>query len=100
MPFMRDFECADCGNEFEDLVSSSEVQTTICPACGGPSKRLLSAVTLGFMNDPQRKKEALIKRSREHSVKEMKRNPAKLADIHGGTPRAQNPWNIRKKSSE
>ena len=100
MPMLYDFECADCENQFEQLVSSSDVSDSICPACGGPSKRRLSAVNLGFMNDQGRQKEALMKRSKEHTLKQMKRNPQRLADLTGGTPRAQTPWNLRSRKKD
>lgn len=37
-----DFECNDCGHEFDDLVKP-DIYTTPCPKCGKESRRLASA---------------------------------------------------------
>jgi putative FmdB family regulatory protein len=102
MPMMYDFRCDDCENDFEDLVSSSEVSDTICPACGSQAQRRISAVNLGFTNDPNVQREALKKRSENHTKNMMKKNPEKLAKAFGGTaePKAQSPWNVRSKAKK
>jgi putative FmdB family regulatory protein len=38
-----EYECEDCGKEFEYFQSMSEAPKTVCVACGGKLKRLVSA---------------------------------------------------------
>jgi hypothetical protein len=47
------------------------------------------------MNDPAAKRQALMRRSHEHTMREARSNPEKLADSLGGTPKAQAKWNVR-----
>lgn len=92
---MYDFRCGKCGNLFEDLVSS-DTKVVECWMCGDPAERLPCAPNLGFLeSDPQRKKEALAKRSYDHSMKEAKKNAEQIASKMGGVAKPQSPWNIR-----
>jgi len=97
MPMMYDFRCPSCENDFEDLVKSSDISDTVCPACGETATRRISAVPLGFTNDPTVRSEALKKRSENHTRDMMRKDPEKLAKALGGTaaPKAQSPWNAR-----
>jgi putative FmdB family regulatory protein len=90
---MRDFDCEVCGT-FESLVNNDQVDE-VCPTCGKSCKRILSAPYIGSMNDPVKRAETLKKRSKEHSLKEAKANPEKIASQLGGKPKVQNLWNVR-----
>lgn len=90
---MYDFDCENCGM-FESLVNKDQT-TELCPKCGSVSNRILSAPYIGSMNDPVKRAETLKKRSKDHSLKEAKDNPEKLASQIGGRPKVQNAWNVR-----
>ena len=91
---LYDFECLSCEAVFEDIVPST--QKAVFCKCGGVAKRLISA-QIGLLNDPNKRAEALKKRSEKHTVNEMKKNPERLAKLTGPgvQPKAQTPWNIR-----
>lgn len=93
---LYDFHCPDCGAVFEEIVPSTQ-STTPCE-CDGTADRQLSA-RIGLLNDPNKRAEALKKRSEKHSVNEMRKNPERLAKLtgRGVQPKAQTPWNIRNK---
>jgi len=40
-----DFLCknTDCGHQFEELVHYDDIASTVCPECGGPTRRLIGA---------------------------------------------------------
>lgn len=38
-----DYECQDCGNNFEAFQKMSDAHLTECPECGGKVKRLIGA---------------------------------------------------------
>ena len=89
---LYDFECLTCETVFEKIVPSTQ-KAAFC-ACGGVGRRLISA-RIGLLNDPNKRAESLKKRSKEHSVKQMRENPERLAKLTGAKPRSQNPWNVR-----
>lgn len=37
-----EYRCSECGNEFEEFQAISDPPITICPACGGKTRRLIS----------------------------------------------------------
>lgn len=94
---LYDFLCSSCGNVFEALVLSHFQDSETCSKCGGKASRLMPAPKVGTMHDPLVKAEALKKRSFEHSVKEARKDPEKLASKLKAKPKVQNPWNLRKK---
>lgn len=91
---LYDFCCLTCEAVFEDIVPYT--QKSVFCSCGGVATRILSA-KIGLLNDPNKRAESLKKRSHEHSVKQMRENPERLARLTGGQPRSQTPWNIRKR---
>lgn len=90
----HDFVCPECGFKFDDLVPRGNT-TTLCQECGETAAVTVSAPSLGFMNDPNRRAAALKKRSEEHSVKQARANPEALAAKLKAKPRVQNAWNVR-----
>jgi putative FmdB family regulatory protein len=91
---LRDFRCV-CGLDFEDLVESSDVLSATCPSCGQAAERIISAPHIGVTNDPAKRAEILRKRSHEHTIKELKKEPER----HGFEAADRKPWNIRKPAS-
>jgi putative FmdB family regulatory protein len=96
---LLDFNCPDCHLIFEELVDRDK-RVAKCPKCGAESKQRVTAKT-GHLNNPGSPEvaEALRKRSYDHSVREARRNPEKIASKLGGVPRSQQPWNLRNKKS-
>ena len=92
---LRDFSCPTCDVIFEALVASSSVTVTPCPTCSADSERVMSAPRIGIFNDVSKKSEALKKRSQEHTIRELKKEPEK----HGFKAADKRPWNIRRKPS-
>jgi putative FmdB family regulatory protein len=96
---LYDFHCTACDHRFESLVSKGTDQE-LCPLCGVEASRIVSAPHITVIGkDPARKAEALAKRSHEHTVREAQKNPEKIAKAYGGTPRAQQRWNLRSQKS-
>lgn len=91
-----DFYCPICEEKFDAIVDKNTVKE-VCPDCGEDSEKVFSAPRVGKYNDPTVRREALIKRSHEHSVKEARKNAEQLAKKMGGKPKSQSPWNIRNK---
>ena len=91
-----DYECNTCG-AFEELVNGDDSEVLckndpshgLCPRVA--SSPLLSFVGLG--DDAARRKESLLKRSREHSMKEMQHNAEKF----GMKSKGPGAWNARKR---
>jgi len=68
-----DYECPECEEIFEDLGKSSELITE-CKFCDcKEAKRLVPGPRVGVMNDPEVKKDALRKRSEEHTKREQRK---------------------------
>lgn len=78
---LYDFECPSCSNSFEELVDSGS-STCPCPVCGTEAIRTLSIPKLGLfsMADQSRRSEILRKRSEEHTLKELRKEPEKFGD--------------------
>lgn len=69
---LRDFQCPLCNHSFEDLVNSSN--ETHCPNCGNMDVELqMSAPNLNTMNmlPPSEFKKKMLKRSEEHTKREV-----------------------------
>lgn len=67
---VKDFECQDCGHEWEELYKDGE--EIVCPECGSSKvEPLVCAPGLGTftMADADGKKNILRKRSEEHTKK-------------------------------
>jgi putative FmdB family regulatory protein len=45
---LYEFRCESCGHEVETIMAFSDPLPTICEACGGPLKKLLSAPAIQF----------------------------------------------------
>lgn len=77
-----DYECNHCGNAFYELVSSPD-EVVPCPECGGTTKRVLSVPHLATfsMADNATKGEILKKRSAEHSMRELRKEPEKFGSL-------------------
>ena len=45
---LYEFRCESCGHQTETIVAFSDPLPTICEACGGPLKKLLSAPAVQF----------------------------------------------------
>jgi putative FmdB family regulatory protein len=45
---LYEYECQKCGQRTEVLQSFNEAPRTVCPACGGDLKKLLSAPAVQF----------------------------------------------------
>lgn len=88
---LKEFECVDCG-VFEDLVNSSD-KHAVCPNCGLVSDFVMSSPKIGTMHNPDVKKDALLKRSKTHSMKEVSKEYEKF----GFKKDVQRKWNVRNK---
>ena len=68
---LYDYICKACGNEFEELVTGID-EWVDCKECGLGPCEILPTANLGWSNDPLTKKEMLMRRSKEHTIKEQK----------------------------
>lgn len=95
---LLDFYCLDCDFVFEELVKRDEKHKVICTSCGGKTRQKISAKNI-FLNDPSsfRFRETLMRRSRDHSIREAKKNVDEFAKKWDATPKSQARWNIRKR---
>lgn len=78
---IRDFECGNCGAEWDDLVDKND-QTSECPECGTVAEKpVLSAPALATfsMMSPAQRAAHLKQRSEKHTNKEI----AKEAEAFG-----------------
>lgn len=73
----RDYYCKGCGHEWDDLVQRSEENDQKCPECQGPASIGISCPNVASFSllskDDQAK--SLRKRSRDHTRKELKKDP-------------------------
>lgn len=78
-----DFECKDCGHEFEEFYyrqHQDDWADVECPACGGKDlTRLISAPNIAKFSiaSPEQKASILKKRSEAHTAKEVAKTPEK-----------------------
>lgn len=80
---MRDFEC-ECGESWEDLLDNREPQESNCPACERITQCVpISATPLKSfsMLDKDAQRQQMLKRSADHTLKEIKSTPEKHGDI-------------------
>lgn len=73
----RDFECLKCAHQFIDMVTREEQDKQVCPECGNPARWIISApklATYSMMSQDDKAKH-LRKRSRDHTRKELKKDP-------------------------
>jgi len=80
---MRDFECT-CSEQWEDLVDNREAQESPCPSCGNITTYVPISATpiMAYsMMDADTKRRTMLKRSADHTLKEIKREPEKHGDI-------------------
>ncbi len=45
---LYEYECSDCGHEFEVMQKASDPRKTKCPKCGGRLRKVISAPALQF----------------------------------------------------
>lgn len=79
---LHDFECCKCTVVWEDLVDSHADHTSECPKCGELCPKIFSAANIaGFsLMDADSKRQALMKRSYNHTAKEVSKNPEKWGE--------------------
>lgn len=74
---LRGFEC-ECSHVWEELIWNNEPE--YCPKCGKENKPVLSApkpATYSMMSQED-KARCLRKRSREHTIKQLKQDPTQI----------------------
>jgi hypothetical protein len=78
----RDFLClnAECQHEFEDLVKPEEENNQICPICGHAARWTISTPHIASYSlmDKDAQAKHLRKRSRDHTMKWLKKDPSHL----------------------
>ena len=84
---LHDFKCDDCDREWEDL---SDDETSPCSECGVITSML--TICTGNMGgysilDEDGKRQMMLKRSAEHTHKELKKNPEQFGEL--GVKRAR-----------
>lgn len=76
---LHDFNCKKCDREWEDLVEPDE--ESICKKCNQPGELLklcLGKFGAWSIQDEDGRRQCLLKRSAEHSLKELKKDPEKF----------------------
>ena len=76
---LRDYECTECPNIYEQLVDR-ENQNSVCPACYAINAPVLSPVASAnySMMSKDEQAKCLRKRSREHTIKQIKKDPTAI----------------------
>lgn len=78
----RDFQCLSesCQHEWEDLVRREEENEQKCPVCGAAGRWVISASNIGSYSLLSKEDQAksLRKRSREHTKKQLKKDPSSM----------------------
>ena len=78
MPFLTDLICEDCNFIWETILRSrEEVSLEKCPHCGANFPRAIPGGNPTICHDPKVRSEILKKRSKDHSMKELRKNPDK-----------------------
>ncbi len=76
---IHDFKCSKCDREWEDLVQPDEQSN--CKKCDKPGEQQVKCLGRfgGYsILDDDRKRQMMIKRSADHTLKELKREPEKF----------------------
>ncbi len=74
---IKDFLCEKCNEVFEEMVEPT-VKLATCPICTEPAEQIMSSPMIGTMNDSAKRLESLKKRSKEHSKREVAKEPEKF----------------------
>ncbi len=77
---LHDFKCEDCNREWEDL---SDDETSPCSECGVITTKLVQCTgNMGGYSilDDDRKRQMMLTRSAEHTMKELKKNPEQFGE--------------------
>ena len=82
MPFLTDYTCFTCGNNWEELLLNREETVDVCPKCS--SKRIMKSLggAITKLHDKEVRQASLKKRSEDHSLREAK----KAASYKGNLP--------------
>lgn len=78
---LHDFKCDDCGIEWEEL---SLDDTDVCAQCHKTvTKQIICTGNMGgfSIRDADGQRQELLRRSAEHTHKELKKNPEKFGDL-------------------
>lgn len=81
----HDFQCTECELEFEEFYMRSQRDDVECPECGCKElKQLISAPNIAAfsLKDAEGRRQSLMKRSREHTQKELDKEPERFGQ-HG-----------------
>ena len=82
---LYEYECPSCTKRLEEQFKIAEKPDMVDCPCGGKAESVVSLIMYGHMNDPTLRKEALMKRSADHSEKEMKHSYEKFGfKAYGG----------------
>lgn len=76
---VNDFECYSCSIVWEDLVKEGE--TSKCPKCESVGDKIkINTIKLGAfsMRSPEERKKELKRRSEEHTLKELRKEPERF----------------------
>jgi hypothetical protein len=75
---LYDFSCKKCAKSWEDLVDGD---TSPCPKCNKPTPRDVACVgKMGAFSikDADGQRQEMLRRSAEHTLKELKKDPEKF----------------------
>lgn len=79
---IRPFEClsSECGHSWEDIVPREEENSQQCPKCGHEARWVISVTGIAVFSMMSKDDQAkcLRKRSREHTMKELKKDPTQI----------------------
>ena len=90
----HDFECQDCGFEFEEMYKRDEFDQIECLECSGKNlKKLLSSPGLGTfsMMNADQQRQSMINRSAKHTQKLIDKEPEKIKHGAGIERRTRKP---------
>ena len=75
---IRPFECQVCPHTWDDLVKREEENDQKCPKCNGAAKWVICAPAIASYSimDKDAQMKHLRKRSRDHTRKELKKDPS------------------------
>lgn len=81
---IKDFKCNDCDHVWEEMYKTEEEGLVQCPACSSPNTEVdgISSPALGMYSiaDAEGKKSILMKRSAEHTMKDVIKNADKFGE--------------------